>query len=303
MISPEAEALRGRFAELLVRLSGTEEHSPSLDEMRELGGLFTDNATEPGAVTWTEVDAGGIPAIWADPDGGSTDRVVQYVHGGGYVIGSAQNYRRLTGHIARAVGCRVLNVDYRLSPEHPHPAPVDDSTTAYRWLLAEGYEPAHLAISGDSAGGGLTLATLLALRDAGTAQPAAGVPLSPWADMETTGDSMTTNAANDALIQSAMLLGMAGLFLNGHDPKDPLAAPVHGDFSGIAPLYIQVGGHETLLDDARRVAEAAQRADVDVTLEVFPEMQHVFQVGAGNVPEADDAIAKIGAFLRPRLGL
>ena len=121
--------------------------------------------------------------------------------------------------------------------------------------------------------------------------------------MEATGDTMTTNAVNDALVQAPMLLGMAGMFLNGHDPKDPLAAPIHADFSGIAPLYIQVGGHETLLDDAKRVAEAAQRDGVDVTLEVFPEMQHVFQIGAGNVPESDDAIAKIGAFLRPRLGL
>jgi acetyl esterase/lipase len=254
-------------------------------------------------VTWTEVDAGGIPAIWADPDAGATDRVVQYVHGGGYVIGNAHYYKHLTGHIAKAVGCRVLNVDYRLAPEHPHSAPVEDSTTAYRWLLGQGYDPAHLAISGDSAGGGLTLATLLALRDAGTAQPAAAVPISPWADMEATGDTMTTNAVNDALVQAPMLLGMAGMFLNGHDPKDPLAAPIHADFSGIAPLYIQVGGHETLLDDAKRVAEAAQRDGVDVTLEVFPEMQHVFQIGAGNVPESDDAIAKIGAFLRPRLGL
>ena len=303
MTSPEAEALRGKFAEMLVQLSGTEENPLSVDEMRGLSGLFADNTAEPDEVTWTEVDAGGIPAIWADPDAGATDRVVQYVHGGGYVIGNAHYYKRLTGHIAKAVGCRVLNVDYRLAPEHPHPAPVEDSTTAYRWLLGQGYDPAHLAISGDSAGGGLTLATLLALRDAGTAQPAAAVPISPWADMEATGDTMTTNAVNDALVQAPMLLGMAGMFLNGHDPKDPLAAPIHADFSGIAPLYIQVGGHETLLDDAKRVAEAAQRDGVDVTLEVFPEMQHVFQIGAGNVPESDDAIAKIGAFLRSRLGL
>ena len=197
----------------------------------------------------------------------------------------------------------MLSVDYRLAPEHPHPAPVEDSATAYRWLLAQGYDSTHLAISGDSAGGGLTLATLLALRDAGTAQPAAAVPISPWVDMEGLGESMTTNAVNDALVQAPMLLGMAGMFLSGHDPKDPLASPMYADFTGVAPLYIQVGGYETLLDDAKRVAEAAQRDGVDVTLEVFPEMQHVFQMGAGNVPESDDAIAKIGAFLRPRLGL
>ena len=151
--------------------------------------------------------------------------------------------------------------------------------------------------------GGLTLATLLALRAAGTAQPAAAVPISPWADMEAAGETMTTNADNDALVHAPLLLAMAGMFLAGSDAKDPLVSPLHADFTGVAPLYIQVGGHETLLDDAKRVAAAAQRDGVDVTLEVFPEMQHVFQIGAGNVPESDDAVAKIGAFLRPRLGL
>lgn len=194
MTSPEAETLRGKLAEMLVQLSGTEERPLSVDEMRGLYGLFADMTAEPGEVTWTEVDAG-------------------------------------------------------------------------------------------------------------TAQPAAAVPISPWADMEATGETMTTNADHDALVHPPMLLAMAGMFLAGHDPKDPLVAPIHADFTGIAPLYIQVGGHETLLDDAKRVAAAAQRDGVDVTLEVFPEMQHVFQIGAGKVPESDDAIAKIGAFLRPRLGL
>jgi len=131
--------------------------------------------------------------------------------------------------------------------------------------------------------------------------PPGALPVSPWADMEATGETMTTNADHDALIHPPMLLAMAGMFLAGHDPQDPLVAPIHSDFMGIAPLYIQVGGHETLLDDAKLVAAAAQRDGVDMMLEVFPEMQHVFQIGAGNVPESDDAIAKIGVFLRPRL--
>ena len=304
MTSPEAHALKDSLARFLDRLSGTAEQRPSVDEMRglatELWGALT---AEPDGVTWTEVDAGGVQALWADPRDGATDRVVQYVHGGGYVIGSVHDYRPFTGHIAKAVGCRVLSVDYRLAPEHPHPAPVEDSTAVFRWLRGQGYDAAHLAIAGDSAGGGLTLATLLELRDSDTEQPAAAVPLSPWADMEAAGDTMTTNAEHDALVQAPMLVAMAGMFLNGHDPKDPLVAPVHADFTGLAPLYIQVGGHETLLDDARRVAAAADRDGVDVTLEVFPEMQHVFQIGAGTVPESDDAVAKIGAFLRPRLGL
>ena len=129
------------------------------------------------------------------------------------------------------------------------------------------------------------------------------VAISPWVDLEATGETMTTNAEHDVMVQRPMLLGMATMFLNGHDPKDPLAAPIHADFTGLPPLYIQVGGHETLFDDARRVASAAQKAGVDVTLEVFPEMQHVFQIGAGRVPESDDAISRMGAFLRSRLGL
>lgn len=303
MPSPEAEAFKAILAEFLVQLSGSEGQAPSVDEMRGLYGRFSDTGSPPESVSWTEVDVNGVPAIWADSDGGATDRVVQYVHGGGYVIGNAKFYKGLTGHIAKAVGCRVLNVDYRLAPEHPHPAAVEDSTTAYKWLLEEGYTPEHLAISGDSAGGGLTLATLLALRDADLPQPAAAVPISPWVDMEGKGPSMEANAENDVLIQASMLLAMAGLFLQGHSAQDPLAAPLHADFTGLAPLYIQVGGYETLLDDATRVADAARGDGVEVVLEVFPEMQHVFQMGVGKVPESDDAVAKIGGFLRPRLGL
>lgn len=299
MVSPEAEWLKQRFVEFSGRLSGC----GTVAEMRALFRTFADITAQPAGVTWVEVNAGGIPAIWADADGGAKDRVLLFLHGGGYVIGDARSYQHFTGHLAKAVGCRVLCVDYRLAPEHPHPAPLTDVTSAYGWLLGQGWQPAHLAIAGDSAGGGLTLATLLALRDAGTPLPAALVPISPWVDLEATGDTMTSNAEYDVMVQRASILGMAALFLNGHDAKDPLAAPVHADFTGLPPMYIQVGGHETLLDDARRVTSAARSAGVNATLEVFPEMQHVFQFGAGRVPESDEALAKIGAFLRSRLGL
>ena len=209
----------------------------------------------------------------------------------------------MTGHLANAIGCRVLNVDYGLAPENPHPGPVKDSVTAYRWLLDQGYRPEHLAIAGDSAGGGLTLATLLKLRADGLPQPAAAVPLSPWTDMEGLGESMETYADRDVLLQADRLKGMTDMFLAGGDPRDPFAAPVHGDYRGICPLYIQVGGDEILLDDARRVETRARADGVDVQLDEFPEMQHVFQLAAGNMPEADEAVARIGAYLRPRLGL
>jgi len=301
MASPQAEAIKATLKEFAAQLDPNAE--VTLDQERAAAEEFAAMCTEPDGVTWTDVDAGGVPAIWADPEGGATDRVLLYVHGGGYVIGSAEIYKKLTGHIAKACGCRVLSVDYRLAPEHPHPAPVTDSTTAYQWLLEQGIEPGHIAVSGDSAGGGLTLATLVKLRDDGVPQPAAAVPISPWTDMEGLGDSMKTKADADVIVSELVLKNMADRFLAGHDARDPLAAPLYADYTGICPLYFQVGGDETLFDDTTRTAERARAAGVEVDVEVFPEMQHVFQMAAGNMPEADDAIAKIGAYLRPRLGL
>ncbi|MEA3215462.1 MAG: epsilon-lactone hydrolase [Acidimicrobiia bacterium] len=299
MASQQAEAVKTTLRAFAASLTPDME----LADMRASYAQFAGVCAAPSGVTWTDVDAGGVPAIWADPTGGATDRVLQYVHGGGYVIGDANFYRNLTGHLAKALGCRVLNVDYRLAPEHPHPAPVEDSTTAYRWLLGQGFTPEHIAISGDSAGGGLTVGTLLSIRENGLPQPAAAVPLSPWVDMEATGQSYTTNAERDVLVADHLIKGMAEAFLQGKDARDPLAAPLHGDLKGIAPLYIQVGGDETLLDDSTRLADRARQAGVDVRIEVFPEMQHVFQMAAGNMPEADEAIGKIAEWLRPRLGL
>jgi acetyl esterase/lipase len=209
----------------------------------------------------------------------------------------------MVGHLAKATGCRALSVDYRLAPEHPHPAAVNDSIAVYEWLLGQGIEARHIAVSGDSAGGGLTMATLIAIRDRGLPNPAAGVPMSPWVDMEATGPSMHTKADVDLMVAAPGLKMMAALFLNGAHARDPLAAPLHADLAGIAPIYVQVGGEEALLDDSTRLATNAAAAGVDVRLDVFPEMQHVFQLSAGNLPEADDAIERIAAWLRPKLGL
>jgi len=299
MASPQAEAIKDQLRLFAASLSP----DASLEDMRASYESFIGLTAEPEGVTWTEVDAGGVPAIWADSANGARDRVLEYVHGGGYVIGSADYYRKLTGHLANALGCRVLNVDYRLAPEHPHPAPVEDATAAYRWLLDQGVEPSHIAISGDSAGGGLTVATLLNIRKQGLPMPAAAMPLSPWIDMEGTGESMTSRAERDVLVQAEVIKGMAEAFLQGQDARDPLAAPLHADLRGLCPLYIQVGDDETLLDDSIRLADKAQAAGVEVRLDVFPEMQHVFQMAAGNMPEADDAIARLAEWVRPRLGL
>ena len=224
-----------------------------------------------------------------------------YLHGGGYVVLSPTSHAKLTAGIAKAVGCRVVSVDYRLAPEHPFPAAVDDALAAYRALLDQGYAPSQVAISGDSAGGGLTVATLLAARAAGVPQPAAAVPLSPWVDLEGLGETMDSKADVDLIVGRDGLKMMADMYVAGGDFRDPLVAPVHADLTGIAPLYVQVGGDETLLDDSTRLAANAARAGVEVRLDVFPEMQHVFQTGLGMLPEADDAIDRIGSYLRAKL--
>jgi len=194
------------------------------------------------------------------------------------VIGSLDSHRHLTSEIARDLGARTLALHYRLSPEHPFPAPVEDALAGYRYLLAQGIAPKHIAIAGDSAGGGLVVAALLAIRDAGLAQPACGWCISPWVDMEGIGGSMTGKAAEDPIVQKDPLLEMSAHYLNGADPRSPLAAPIYADLKGIAPLYIQVGAAETLLDDAIRLAGVAGAADVPVTLEVWPEMVHVWHL-------------------------
>ena len=300
MASPQAEAVKDALRQLAEQVDGG---TPTLEEQRAGGEQFAALTSEPDGVSYTPVDVGGIRGLWIDPDGAALDRAILYVHGGGYVICSVESHRKMIGHLAKAVGCRALAIDYRLAPEHPHPAPVQDTAAAYRWLLDQGFSPSHLAISGDSAGGGLTLATLLKLRDDGVPLPAAAVPLSPWVDLEATGQSMRTRADVDLMVAEAGLKAMADAFLQGGDPRDPLAAPLHGDLKGLPPLYIQVGDEETLLDDSIRLADKAHRKGVEVRLDVFPGMQHVFQISAGNVPEADEAIARIGLWLRPRLGL
>jgi len=301
MASPEALFVKELLIQLRAEIQGQTE-PPTVEEMRAASEGFGEMTGEPDGVTWDDVEVAGVPCRWAIPDGGADDRVLQYLHGGGYVVGSLDGYRKLTGHLAKTIGCRVLSVDYRLAPEHPHPAAIDDSTAVYRALLDD-FAPEHLAISGDSAGGGLTVATLVKLRDDAVALPAGAVPLSPWVDLEGTGDSMLSKADVDLLVGLDGLKQMADMFLGGHDPRQPLASPLYADLTGLCPLYVQVGSDETLLDDATRLAARAAAAGVEVRLDSFPEMQHVFQMAVGNVPESDDAVARIGDWLRPRLGL
>jgi acetyl esterase/lipase len=259
--------------------------------------------TMPDGIDVQDANANGVPGLWITPRGAATDRVVLYLHGGGYVVQSSRTHLKLAAHIAVQSNCRVLSIDYRLAPEHPHPAAVTDALAVYRHLLDSGFAPERIAISGDSAGGGLTIATMVAARDAALPQPSAGVPLSPWVDLEGTGESMDSNAGNDFMVGRGALATMADLFIGNGSKRDPLAAPLYAELHGLAPLYIQVGGHETLLDDSTRLAARAARAGVEVRLDVFPEMQHVFQAFVGQMPEATEAVTRIGAYLTSRWSL
>ena len=248
-----------------------------------------------------KVDAGGVPAEWVTAPGCDPARAVLYLHGGGYVIGSINTHRRLAYDISAASGARVLVIDYRLAPEHPFPAAVDDAATAWRWLLQQGFATSRLAIAGDSAGGGLTLATLVNLRDQKLGLPACAVAISPWVDLEGVGNSITARAAQDPMVQKDGLLWMAGLYLNGKDAKTPLAAPLHADLKGLPPILVQVGTAETLLDDATRIAEKLHAAGVDVRLAIWPNMLHVFPLFAPILSEGRDGCLEIGSFIRSRI--
>jgi len=251
-------------------------------------------------VTCTPLEVAGMRAEWLEAPGASPERVILYLHGGGYVTGSIVTHRAMVARIARAAKARALLIDYRLAPEHPFPAAVDDAEGAYRWLLGQGYAPRKIVIAGDSAGGGLAIAAILRLRDMGTALPAAGVGLSPWTDLEGTGESIRTRAAADPMVAQEGLVSMAKMYYADHDPKDPLISQIHADFRGLPPMLIQVGDAEILRDDATRVAARAKAAGVNVELEVWPEMVHVWQVFAKILPEGQQAIDKIGAYVIAR---
>lgn len=274
----------------------------TVEEMRanmaQLAGAFT----PPEGLRLEPVDAGGVPAEWTIAPGASDAPVVLYLHGGGYCLGSIETHRGLCTNLSAATGGRVLSVDYRLAPEHPHPAAVDDAVAAYRWLLEQGVAPAKMVIAGDSAGGGLTLATLIALRDLGLPLPAAATPISPWTDMEGLGDSMTTRAEFDPMVGAAGLKVMADAYVAGGDPRAPLVSPLHADLRGLPPILIHVGDHETLLDDSIRFGERARDAGVDIEVDVWPEMIHVWHAFAPLLPEATQAVDKLAAFIKAQTG-
>ena len=303
MASTEFEQILGTMKQWLGSLS---EQPNQFDIQTLRTSLDMNFVPVPDTVEIEPVDAGGVPAEWIHGPGALADRRLLYLHGGGYVAGGLGSHRPLAGRISMATGCWVLLIDYRLAPEHPFPAAVDDATAAYRWMSENGpsgqSRAANTFIAGDSAGGGLTLATLLTLRDAGNALPDAAITLSPWTDLAVNEESMKTRASTDPFFDASMLPIlplMTTSYVGEANPQNPLVSPLYGDPTGFPPLLMQVGGAETLLDDSTKFAEKAKAVGVQVTLEVWPEMFHVWQALAPMFPEAQQAIDRIGEFIQP----
>ena len=256
----------------------------------------------PERIRVTHTEIAGVPA--ESIEGRTTDphRVLLYLHGGGYCMGSPRTHRDLTWRLAEASGARVVAPDYSLAPEHPYPAALDQTVAIYKALLDQGLAPENLAVGGDSAGGGLAFATLVAARDRGLPMAGAAVGLSPWTDLAGTGKSMRTNAKADPMIRADQIGKIVALYAGDRSHTDPLLSPLYADLHGLPPTLIQVGSTEVLLDDSTRLAEKLEAAGVPVTLDVWDKMPHVWQIFAQRLPEGRQAIAKIGVFLRDHLG-
>lgn len=301
MASKQAQRMDDLYREWQGKLAGSD---MPLDQLRELFDGWGDLSSMPQGVQFREATIAGVPGVWATPEGADQSRVVICCHGGGFVVGSSKSHRKMYGHLAKAMGCPTFTMDYTRAPENPHPGIVDEAVAVYGRLLEQGYKPGHIATTGDSAGGNLCTTMILYARHKGLPLPAACAPISPWYDMEGKGESMKTNADKDLLVAPGVLEGMSAAFLGEKGSRtDPFANPLHADLKGFPPTLVQAGAYESLLSDSERFVDRAKAAGVEVELQVFPEMQHVFQFMAGNAPEADDAIAKIAAFLRPRLGM
>lgn len=293
-MDPEIKAVRDMLA--------TSPRPPDLEARRKrLDGFSTLYPLPPDARLRQE-SANGVPAEWSETPGADPSRAILFLHGGAFAAGSTVSHRQLVIEAGRQAGARTLALGYRLAPEHPFPAALDDALAGYRFLLAQGVKPRRIAVAGDSAGGGLTMGLLISLRDAGEELPGCAWCISPWVDLENRGETMTTKAAEDPMIQKPYLDDLAAAYLHGADPRSPLASPLHTQLAGLPPLLIQVGSAETLLDDAVRLAGRAGAADVRVTLEVWPEMIHVWHLFHPQLAAGRRALASAGAFIRAHTG-
>lgn len=292
MSETQLNQLRTILAQNKARFAGDLDHvRKAFDEM------LMEAPLQPG-VRFEQETVGGIPATWCIPEHAVAGRVLLYLHGGGYVVGSSKGYRAMGSEFASRLNTRVLIPDYRLAPENPFPAAVDDAVSVYRALIDNRILSTSIAIAGDSCGGGLTVATMMSVRDQGLPLPAAAAVISPWVALDVNSESFTSKAAADPLLEADGLRGMAAAYLGATSPRTPLASPLYGNFAGLPPLLIQVGSAEVLLDDATRLAARAGAAGVKVRLDIWPEMFHVWHTHASQLDEAREALDDAAAFLK-----
>lgn len=291
------------FPELLEKANVPPESLGDMTVLRPVYEEFMLQTPVPSEVSIAEVDLGGVLALEVSAAEASADAAVLFFHGGVFAMGSARSSANLAGLLSRQARAKVFSVEYRLAPENPYPAAPDDALRSYRGLLERGIGQERIALFGESAGGALALATLIAARDGRLPQPAAGVLYSPWVDLTLSGTSMDTKASVDHLLAREALQGAAYGYAGGADPSGAKLSPLFDDLQGIAPLLVQCGSYEVLLDDATRLAAAAAAADVAVQLDVTPEMPHVFQASAPELAEATAALERTGAFMRSRFDL
>ena len=287
----------------LLEAAPLDEENRTPQEMRESINAMTGAFPVPEDAKITEAKIGGVAGEWMDRAGVDSDHLVLYFHGGGYVIGSPKTHRALTAKLGMSAGARVFAADYRMGPENPFPAAVEDAFSAYKGLIdKEGFDPSKTAISGDSAGGGLTMALLVKLRDEGIPLPKCAALLSPWVDL--TGDSptLTSLADRDPIVQKESLLQLAGWYLGGADAKNPLASPLFANLKNLPPLLIHVGTDETLLDDSKTLHKNAKKAGVPSEIEIWDDMIHVWHAFHFILPEGAEALDKIGAFMKRHWG-
>ena len=293
-------SFRSKFCRILTKYLVAPKFNPNktIDEMRRSMESLTKLASLPSKTKVEKVSFNGISAEWICAKEANEDRAILYLHGGGYNIGSPNTHRELAAHISMTSGAKVLLPDYRLAPEQPFPSALEDATSAYRWLLDTGLTGRNISIAGDSAGGALSIATSISLRDTGEPSPASIACISPWTDLEMSGNSIKTHAKIDPLLNLQLLKIMASNYIGDNDPCSPLISPIYADLRGISPLLIHVGSNEMLLDDSTRIAKKAKSAGVDVKLKIYDQMWHVFHLNAKLMPEAKNAIEEYSFFIR-----
>jgi epsilon-lactone hydrolase len=304
--SPGGTATLISFRARLVRLMSRQYFkriTPDSDvaELRKSWDELSSKLKVASGVRLREAVVDPLACEWLVPDKCDDAPAILYLHGGIYMLGSANTHRRMVSFIARESGMRALIPNYRLAPENPFPAAIEDATFIYRKMLEQGIAPDRIAIGGDSAGGGLTMATLLALKTAGDPLPAAAFLMSPWLDLAAEGETLVTRATKDPWFDPDNMPEMVRRYCGDRDPKDPLISPLYGDLQGLPPVLIQVGDHEILLSDSTRMTDRLSSAGVPVTLQIWPEMWHVFQYFVGQMPESLRAIKDVAGFLKKHI--